>query len=69
MKRDAGHDMDKKASDLIEAMKHHGVPPHCNSNGIISEGQAVGTYEQAFRLREDPDRKNTEEVDKVTKIR
>jgi hypothetical protein len=60
--------MDEKASDLVETVEDHRVPPHSNSNGIVTEGQAIGTNKQTFRLRKDPDSKNAEEVDEVTEI-
>lgn len=33
-----GHDMDEQAGYFVEAVKDHRVPPHCNGDGIVTEG-------------------------------
>ena len=54
MKCDTGHDVDKQASDFVETVKDHGVSPHGYCDGVVSEGETIGTDKESFRLRKDP---------------
>ena len=54
VKGDAGHDVDEQACDFIETVEYHGISPHGYCDGIVSEGETVGTDKESFRLRKDP---------------
>src|SRR6478735_1565294 len=49
-------------------MKDERVPPHNNGDGVVPIGQTVGGSEKAFGLREDPNAKRKQQVDKVAKV-
>lgn len=34
----AGHYVYEEGSDFVEAMKHHGIPPHGNGDRVVAEG-------------------------------
>ncbi len=68
MERNAGHYMDEQTGNLIEAVKNHRVPPHCYSDGVVSESQTVCTDEESFRLREEPDGEHAEKIYKIAEI-
>ena len=69
VERNARHDVDEEAGDLVEAVEHHRVPPHGDGNGVVPEGQAECADEQPFGLRKDPDGQHAEEVHKVAQVR
>ena len=46
-------------------MKDQTIPPHHNRNSIIAVCETVRADEQPLALREEPDAKDEEEVDKI----
>lgn len=55
--------------DLVKRVEDEGVPPHSDGDRIITKCKTVGTDEETFRIREDPDAEQQEEVDEVAEIR
>jgi hypothetical protein len=49
-------------------MKDHRIPPHSNSDGVVSIGETVRTDEKSFRVRKYPDAQHGEEIDEVTQV-
>lgn len=60
--------MDKEARYFVDRVEDKRVPPHRDSNSVVSKGQAKGTDEESLALRKDKDAEAKEEVDEVTEI-
>ena len=53
---------------FIQAVEDEAVAPHGDGDGVVAEGETVGGDEEAFRLREEPDAEDHEEVDEVAEV-
>lgn len=45
MKRDAGHDVNKKRRNLVKTVEHHRISPHSYSYRVVSHGKTVSADE------------------------
>lgn len=53
---------------FIQRVEYEAIPPHGYGHSVVAECETVGTDEEAFGLREEPDAEDEEEVDEVAHV-
>lgn len=60
--------MNEQRGDFVERVKDQAVPPHSNGYRVVAISETVGGDEEAFRMRECPDRKKHEQIDEIAQV-